>query len=302
MDSATPVDEIMSIVSEPETVETEPAVRSSLRIADHNVAVPSTKQIEAHSDLWLQHVPRRQWHPDLSRMLFFNAGRQNGGVEEFRRLRSRLYRIREEMKLNTIAVSSGVPGEGKSFVAANLAQALASDHERRVLLMDGDLRKSDLNVHLGAERGPGITDYLSGRVGVRDIVQRGQMDSLYFIAAGSAVPNCAELTAGGGFAKLIEEVHDSFDWIVVDTPPVVPISDAVMITGACDAVLLVVCSGVTKCDVAQKARQEFRDLPLIGVVLNRVPDGATYSSSASYGYDRYYGQAADQGQDSRKTK
>jgi protein-tyrosine kinase len=206
------------------------------------------------------------------------------GMEEFRTLRSRLYQIREKMPLKKLLVSSSVPREGKSFVAANLAQVLVKQHGRRVLLIDGDLRGPKLHMVLGTSEMPGLTDYLMGERDEFAVMQRGPMDNLFFIPAGKRVSSPAELVANGRLKILMNRVEGLFDWIVVDSPPAVAVSDASLLANFCDGVLLVVRSTMTPFDLARRARTEFGDKQLLGVVLNGVDADASGYSRYRYNY------------------
>ena len=217
-------------------------------------------------------------------MLFYNS-EQGPGTEEFRTLRSRLYQMREKHPLKKVLVTSSLPKEGKSFVAANLAQALAWQQGRRVLLIDGDLRASRLHLALGSLLTPGLSEYLQSGADEFAIMQRGAMENLFFIPAGRSSSNPAELVANGRLKILLSRAETLFDWIIVDSPPAVPVSDAGLMANHCDGVLLVVRSNATPSDLARKARAEFADNLLLGVVLNGVKGG-------SAAYSRYYGASA----------
>ncbi len=229
-------------------------------------------------DALLARCPLSEWNPDKETMLFFNGQDNAPGMEEFRTLRSRLYQIREKMPLKKLLISSSLPREGKSFVAANLAQVLVKQHGRRVLLIDGDLRGPKLHVVLGATEMPGLSDYLMGEKDEFGVMQRGPLDNLFLIPAGKHVASPAELVANGRLKFLLNRVEPLFDWIVVDSPPAVTVSDPSLLANFCDGVLLVVRSSVTPFDAARKARMEFGDKQLLGVVLNGVEnDASTYS-------------------------
>lgn len=221
------------------------------------------------------------WSPDTKTMLFYNS-EQGPGTEEFRTLRSRLYQMREKQPLKKVLVTSSLPKEGKSFVAANLAQAMVRQHGRRVLLIDGDLRAARLHLALGTALTPGLAEYLLGEVDEFGIMQRGAMENLFFIPAGRSTSNPAELVANGRLKLLLCRVESLFDWIVIDSPPAVPVSDAGLMSNHCDGVLMVVRSTATPSDVARKARAEFEDKLLLGVVLN----GTKHDPAE---YRRYYG-------------
>src|SRR5262249_10886012 len=151
--------------------------------------------------------------------------------------------------------TSSLPKEGKSFVASNLAQVIARQQGRKVLLIDADLRAPRLHQLLGTPIGPGLADYLSGQSDEFAVLQRGVMDNLFFIPSGRSVSSPAELVANGRLKSLLTRLEPLFDWIIIDSPPAVPVSDASLMADVCDGVLLVVRSHATAFDQAQKARQ-----------------------------------------------
>lgn len=235
-------------------------------------------------DTLLSRCVAGNWTPDRKTMLFFNGDEQGYGMEEFRTLRSRLYQLRDRQSLKKVLITSALPKEGKSFVAANLAQVMVRQHGRRALLIDGDLRGARLHSALGAESSPGLSDYLLGEADEFAIMQRGPMDNLFFIPCGRSVTNPAELVANGRLKMLLGRMEPLFDWIVLDSPPAVPVSDASLLANYCDGVLIVVRSNSTPFDMARKARQEFSGKQLVGVVLNGIDQGNSYSE---YYYDAY---------------
>jgi len=232
----------------------------------------------ARCELW-------PWKPRHDRMLFFNGRKHALGMEEFRTLRSRLYQIREKQPLQTLLVTSALPGEGKTFTSANLAQAIVRQHERRALLIDADLRRPQLHIELGAPVSPGLSEYLLGETDEFGAIQRSPMSNLFFLPRGKEVPNPSELIGNGRLKHLLDRVSHAFDWIIVDSPAAVAISDAAVLAGICDALLLVVRAASTPFDVAQKISREFGDKPIVGVVLNRVEPRQGYSS-----YYKYYAE------------
>ena len=234
-----------------------------------------------HIDNLLSNCPKLQWNPDPSVMLFMNGNDSARGTEEYRTLRSRLYHLREKATLKSVLVTSALPKEGKSFTAANLAQVLVRQHGRRVLLIDADLRRPRLHVMLGTTSAPGLSDYLQGKSDECAVMQSGQFENLFFVPGGTAIENPAELVGNGRLKAFLDRVESLFDWIVVDSPPAVPVSDASVMAKSCDGVLLVVRSNSTPADVAQRARQEFPEESLVGVVLNGTSDEAVP-------YERYY--------------
>lgn len=227
------------------------------------------------------------WKPDRSKMLFFDLkGHQVvAGSEEFRTLRSKLYQLRTRQTLRSIVVSSALPGEGKSFVAANLAQVIVRQAGRKVLLIDADLRRSQLHEYLGAPPSPGLVEFLRGAVSETEVMQRGPLEDLYFIAGGAQARQPAELISNGKLKNLIERMSATFDWIIVDSPPIMPVSDAAVLADMCDGVLMVVQANATPLEAAQKARLEFHKR-LVGVVLNRADAKHSYGTYYYAGYDR----------------
>lgn len=235
-------------------------------------------------DALLARCQPRPWKPEEKTMLFFNGDDNARGTEEFRTLRSRLYHTREKMALKKILVTSALPKEGKSFTSANLAQVLVRQHGRRVLLIDADLRGPRLHMMLGTTASPGLSDYLQGKNDEFSIMQQGPMENLFFIPSGDQISDPSELVANGRLKVLLQRVEALFDWIIVDSPPAVPVSDASVLSKACDGVLLVVRSNATPVDMARRARQEFPDQVLVGVVLNG-------TDSDAIPYSRYYYEA-----------
>jgi capsular exopolysaccharide synthesis family protein len=232
----------------------------------------------------LARCPRMEWSPDLSVMLFMNGNESAKGTEEYRTLRSRLYLLREKMPLRSLLVTSALPKEGKSFTACNLAQVFVRQHGRRVLLIDADLRGPRLHTMLGTRSSPGLSDYLRGQSDEFGAMQQGPMENLFFMPSGSDLADPADVIGNGKLKILLQRVEPLFDWIVVDSPPAIPVSDASVLAKACDGVLMVVRSNSTPADVARKARMEFPEQSLVGVVLNGTSEGAVP-------YARYYYEA-----------
>ncbi len=232
----------------------------------------------------LAQVKPSGWKPDLKTMLFFGGNGHSVQSESFRTLRSRLYQAREKQALQSILVTSALPAEGKTFVSANLAQALVRQQGRRVLLIDADLRRAQLHEVLGAPSQPGLSEYL--RDGLEDValLKRGLLENLFFIPGGKSDGNPAELIANGRLKTLLQRMAPLFDWIILDSPPAVPVSDSSLMARDCDGVVLVVRAGTTPVELALKARQDLADRPVVGVVLNRADEKSTYNSYYYYYY------------------
>lgn len=263
---------------------------------------PSLQVIEPRSPmidglpgvLDLSQVPLVTWHPSLVRLPALEE--RGSAVEQFRSLRSRMQEFRDLNSLKAVMVSSGLPREGKSFVAANLAVSLARHKAARVLLIDGDMRRATLHEMLGCPITPGLTEFLAGNASIVEVMQRARpateggklppgLASLTFIPAGKEHDKAADLSGNQRFQQLITAVSPYFDWIVVDSSPVNLVSDAVNLARACDAVLLVARGAVTRFEVAQRAVAELKASKVLGFVLNAVKNPPI--AGGYYGYDGY---------------
>jgi len=211
------------------------------------------------------------WRPNTGTMLFFSSAETAEGTEQFRTLRSQLYQLRETQSLRKILVASALPKEGRSFIAANLAQAMARQTGSRSLLIDADFRNPSLHAALGTSSTPGLAEYLLGEASELGIIQRGQIENLFFIASGRPVSGQAELLCNGRMKLLLDRLAHLYDWIIIDSPAAMSVSDSWLISNFCDGVLMVVRSNATPFDVVSKAQQKFSDEKMLGVVLNGTP-------------------------------
>ncbi|MGH9756384.1 MAG: CpsD/CapB family tyrosine-protein kinase [Candidatus Acidiferrales bacterium] len=235
------------------------------------------------------HCAHPQWHLDPNANVFYSPDAHIHGAEQFRTLRSRIYQLRGAQPLRTLLVTSAIPAEGKTFLANNLAQAIVRQPDRRALVIDADLRLPRMHLALGAPLFPGLTDYLRGEADEISVIQHGQEGNLCFIPGGNEVSDPSELLSNGRFKTLLERVTPVFDWVIIDSPPCLPVADASILADLCDGVLIVVRAGSTPSETAQRACQEFRERNLIGVVLNRAEEPAGYGGeSYHYGYAQAY--------------
>ncbi|HEV2577017.1 MAG TPA: CpsD/CapB family tyrosine-protein kinase [Acidobacteriaceae bacterium] len=250
-----------------------------------------TDRHPAPRTLWSE-IRATDWHLAIER---FPALEQRGAmVEQFRSLRSRLEEFRAMNRLQSLLVSSGVPQEGKSFIASNLALSLALHKSSKVLLIDGDMRRSTLQEYFGCQAHPGLSDYLSGKCEIVDAMQRPSsastpsrliapfLSNLVVIPGGSVGDRAADLAGSPRFEELLRVANEHFDWIIVDSSPVIPVSDSVSMGRACDAVLLVARSGITSYTVAQRAQHELKASNIIGFVLNAVKNPPAADSYYTY--------------------
>ena len=253
---------------------------------------PSTEFVNPDLNTLFAECRKVQWSFEPRFSVFANEGNHLAGAEKFRTLRSRLYQISATRPLRRLLLTSSVPQEGKTFVAANLAQSIIRQTDRRVLLVDADLRASRLNLTLGTKNEPGLSDYLLGEAAITKVLQVGEERNLCFIPGGKLVSNPSELLHSQKMKSLLERMGQMFDWVIVDSPPAIAVHDASILADMCDGVLFVVRAGATDFEAAQKAAAEFSDSKLLGVILNRVAKRETY------GY--YYGYSGDSDKDGEK--
>jgi capsular exopolysaccharide synthesis family protein len=280
------------------------------QVAELTIASVAEEPPPVKPELVLDNIAHHPWKPNAP--AFPTLTDRGASVEQFRRLRSHIYQAHSEAPLKTILVASGMPSEGKSFVAANLAMSMARNSVNNILLIDGDLRRPTLHELLGAPNSPGLSDYLQGTVGLIDIMQRCRspktagnagadiISNLTFIPSGKTSDNSSELVANHRIEELIATVSPYFNWIVIDSPPVLAVTDAVDLARAADAILLVAREASTRYDVAQRTQAAFSNSRVLGFVLNAAEE-APRKNSYDYGY--YYYHSESEGSDrARKLK
>jgi capsular exopolysaccharide synthesis family protein len=226
------------------------------------------------------HCTHPAWHLNPNESVF-NPALSVGVAEQFRSLRSRLYQLRSHHQLRILLVTSSVLGEGKTFVTSNLAQAIVRQPDHRCLIIDADLRCSRLHAPLGAPSAPGLTDYLGGRADETAVIQCGLEGNLCFIPGGNVVANPSELLSNGRLKTLLDRMVSVFDWVILDSPPCLPVADASVLADLCDGLLLVVKAGSTPLAIVQRTQQKLKGRNIVGVVLNSVEEDPL-------GYDSYY--------------
>jgi capsular exopolysaccharide synthesis family protein len=213
--------------------------------------------------------------PDDARHMF---------AESYRNLRSSLlFMPSDGRRPKTVLITSAVPNEGKSTIAANLARTLAFAGAR-VLLIDADLRRGRLHELLGVQRGAGLARLLRERGRLNDFSVPTELPNLAFLPCGEAVGDASELFLSTCFDELLQEAHARFDHVIVDSPPVFAADDAPTMAPKMDGVLFVVRGGYTRVRVARRALDVLyqRQTRLLGLVFNRAN-----TRSASYYYYKY---------------
>ncbi len=190
-------------------------------------------------------------------------------AEQYRTLYYRLERLREVKPVKVIAFTSAMPGEGKTMSAVNLALAAArANPDRRILLVDADLRRSQVAQVLGIRSKLGLTELLAGECEVRDVVRRFHATRLAVIPAGGTPEEATQVLASGQMKQFLKAVRDNFDEVYIDMPPTLPFADAGILAHQVDGVLLVVRANVTPTKVVNQAVEHLGGVPILGCVLN----------------------------------
>lgn len=223
--------------------------------------------------------------PDAkTRPLIVHADPRNPRAESFRALRTNLQFLNLEGGHTNLVISSAGPGEGKSTTAANLAISLA-ETGARVVLIDGDLRLPKIADYMGIEGGVGLTDVLIGRVEIREVLQKWGRGLLYVLPAGRIPPNPSELLGSAAMDRVLTTLKEHFDYVVIDSPPLLLVTDAAVISKKTQGAILVAASGATKKPELSGAVRtlETAGANLLGFVVTMLPT----KGPDSYGYGAY---------------
>jgi capsular exopolysaccharide synthesis family protein len=201
-----------------------------------------------------------------SRLVFFTQP-ESLAAEKFRFLGVQLRQMRQKRPLKKVLVTSSIPEEGKSLVAANLAGALARRKEK-VLLIEGDLRRPVLAAQLGVGRLAGLVEWLQSGIDTASNIYQLHGPGFCILPAGNPPPNPLELMQSGRLSALVAQLTTLFDWIVVDSPPLLPLADSTVWSRLTDGTLLVTREGKTQKHPLQRGLEMVKKADLLGVVLN----------------------------------
>jgi exopolysaccharide/PEP-CTERM locus tyrosine autokinase len=221
-------------------------------------------------------------------------------AEQFRRLRTHIFRERPEDPPRTILVTSATSFEGKSFVAANLAITIATKFDSYAVLVDCDLRKPSLSQLFGYDGAGGLTDYLQGNYDPSKLLIKTPIDKLYLIGGGEGQEMPVELVGSKKMYDLIADLKSRYDdrYIILDSSPILATTEPHLLSQLADATILVVRSGSTPRDSIQQALKLLDKDKLIGVVLNDVEFKTNAMHSRYFGtkyhYYPYYGKKKDE--------
>jgi receptor protein-tyrosine kinase len=247
----------------------------SARAAEPVVSTQSSEGFLAE----VQEVP---FHPAPEALLIDTARPQDSPSEEFRTLRTRLNHLQSLQPIHTVVITSPSPAEGKSFTAANLALAESHLAGNMVLLADFDFRRPILHNLFRLERSPGAIDYLLGNASLSAAIKRIAGTNLYVMPAGSTVKNPLEVLNLREVKSLLEWLPSLFNWVILDTPPLLFSADANLMTTFSDGALLVVRIGSTTIDSVTRALQSLCENNVVGIVANGARAGELYSKYTYY--------------------
>ena len=193
----------------------------------------------------------------------------SSAAEQYRSLYYRLERMRELRPLKVVGVTSAMPGEGKTVTTVNLALAAArANPERRILLIDADLRRGQVAQVLGVRGRPGLAELLSGENEVRDLVRRFHSTRMAVITAGSTPEEPTQALASARMKQFLKLVRDHFDEVYLDLPPTLPFADATILGHQADGLLMVVRANHTQAAAVNQAVDQLAGAPILGCVLN----------------------------------
>jgi capsular exopolysaccharide synthesis family protein len=204
----------------------------------------------------------------LNPLLVAGLAPKSLAAEQYRQLRTRLSHAEGANNLRTVLVTSPQKGEGKSVTSANLALTMAQELQRRVIILEADMRKPSLQQLFGLPPGPGLAEYLAGAADLTDVMQFLPDHNLTVIHAGTTPTNPAELLGSTAMRRLLDQLRTRFDRVILDTPPVLPLADVAVLAPLVDGTLLVVRAGVTPKPAIENALRAFDSSRLLGVVLN----------------------------------
>jgi capsular exopolysaccharide synthesis family protein len=183
-------------------------------------------------------------------------------------LRAKVEHKIDTLNLRVLAVSSAVAGEGKTLTAIQLAANMASTGRKKVLLLDMDLRKANIAKELRTASHPGLRDFLSGTVPKEMIFRNSEVPGLSVIVGGKTISSPADLLAGEKFRSLLRGLREQFDLVILDTPPILPVPDALTISEQVDGFILLFRFSHTPHQLFRQAVEELGERKIVGVVLN----------------------------------
>jgi capsular exopolysaccharide synthesis family protein len=241
----------------------------------------------------LEMVKTIPYNPSPDALVIDALHPQEAPTEEFRTLRTRLNHMQSLQPIHTAVITSPSPAEGKSFAATNLALAEAQLSGNLTLLCDFDFRRPIVHSLLQTDRSPGITDYLQGKVALHEAIRRVGDTNLYIMPAGEAVINPLELLNLKEVKQMLDSLPSLFNWVLLDSPPLLFAADANLLSTLCHGTILVVRIGATTIDTITRAMQSLCQNNVLGIIVNGARRGELYSKY-SYYHNYYSPQPAEE--------
>ncbi|WP_265522577.1 polysaccharide biosynthesis tyrosine autokinase [Oerskovia flava] len=210
---------------------------------------------------------------------------QSPRAEAFRRLRTNLQFLELDGSARVLVMTSAIPGEGKTTTSINLAVILA-DAGMRVVLVDADLRRPSVSTYMGVEGSVGLTTVLIGRIGLEDAVQPWGNQNLHVLASGEIPPNPSELLGSAAMSELIHKLGTEYDVVILDTAPLLPVTDGAILAKLAGGAVVVVGAGTTHRPQLEEALGALETVGarVLGLVVNKLPQGGG-SGGYHYGYE-----------------
>lgn len=223
---------------------------------------------------------------DRFNKLITNGNARSPGVESYKTLRTNIQYAGFDRELKSILITSCAPSEGKSLTAANLAVSMAQDG-KKILLVDCDLRKPMQRRVFNVMNIQGLTNILAEGTDYREVVNDVNVDNLSLITSGPKPPNPSEILGSSKMKAFIDQVTEDFDMVILDTPPMLPVTDASVLSRMVDGMLLVIRHGKTSIEAVETVKSQVEKVGanLLGAVINDVP-----IDDSSYYYYEYYGE------------
>ena len=222
---------------------------------------------------------------------------KNPAAEAYRVIRTSIQFAQAGKELKTIAITSCTPNEGKSMTIANLAVVL-TQAGKSVLLIDCDMRNPTVHKNFNLSNKVGLSSCISMGIALVDAVQKTSIEGLYALTAGVIPPNPSELLGSERMQNVLQRAKEEYDYVLIDTPPVLPVTDALIVSRFVDGMILVIASAEVKVEMAREVKSQLVNAGanILGVVLNKVR-----SEHHGYGYEYYYYYGND-GEKHKKSK
>ena len=234
---------------------------------------------------------------EVARRLATHFDPRSPVAEAYRSLRTNLAFARAHEAMRILVLTSPGPADGKSTTVANLAITFAQQGQR-TLLIDGDLRRAVLDKMFKVPRSPGLTDVLVGRQRLRDVVHKTEIDHLSVVGSGPFPPNPSELLGSSAMRDVLRDAQSEFDVVLIDSPPLLAVTDAAVLATMADGAILVIRVGATAKAAVRRAVAQLQTVHgrIVGAVLNDVDlRSGAFSGSYGYYYYYYYGEGARNG-------